>query len=217
MSSAESSVAQAWRRIETWCEEHFPAFLGTLQPGATSEEIAAFEQEIGRELPAEVRESFTIHNGQERSRQQSSLFFNELLGLEEALAHWKTWAASEPCLDDLEHMTSAPADSIALAFANPGWIPLTSESSLEDHLGVDLAPGPAGQSGQIINFGQNEEDKYVLASSWGEFLNFVADLLEKYETVVDAPYWVALKEFPEMCFHDVLRELWNSGRWPPRS
>nr|WP_305955588.1 SMI1/KNR4 family protein [Pseudomonas sp. R2-60-08W] len=39
-----------------------------------------------------------------------------------------------------------------------------------NHLGVDLDPGEYGVSGQVINFGSDEEEKFVLASSVGTFM-----------------------------------------------
>jgi hypothetical protein len=56
-------VAESWRRIEKWLSGHCPEVLASLLPGASDEEIAAFEEAIGRELPEDVRESCRIRDG----------------------------------------------------------------------------------------------------------------------------------------------------------
>jgi hypothetical protein len=54
-----------------------------------------------------------------------------------------------------------------------------------DYLGIDLDPGPGGVVGQVTNFGRNSDDKYVLATSWGQFLEDFADELEVGNYVID--------------------------------
>ncbi|OWK45110.1 hypothetical protein FRUB_01441 [Fimbriiglobus ruber] len=76
-----------------------------------------------------------------------------------------------------EDITSVPTGVIQPDYANPGWIPLTKAASAS-HLAADLAPGPTGSAGQIINFGRDEWEKWVLAASWGEFLHSYAKFLE---------------------------------------
>lgn len=58
-------------------------------------------------------------------------------------------------------------------YANRNWIPLTAGS---DHL--DFDPGPNGTVGQVINFGRDEDEKDVIASSFGDFLQWYVKELE---------------------------------------
>ena len=62
-------------------------------------------------------------------------------------------------------------------YASPGWIPFASDSG-GNCLGIDLDPGPTGTRGQVINFGRDEDEKFVLAPSMNEFLEWFADQLE---------------------------------------
>lgn len=78
-----------------------------------------------------------------------------------------------------EEMIAVPVGTIQLDYANLGWVPMTKAASAS-HLAVDLAPGPAGSAGQIMNFGRDECEKCVLASSWGEFLLSYAKFLGSY-------------------------------------
>lgn len=211
------SARSAWSRLESWCQRHHPRLLGVLNPGASVGETRAVEQAIGRPLPPDVRESFAIHSGGERF-----LFGFDLLTLELLVAEWQTWRGLEGHNEEFrDGMESSPKDAIALDYANPGWIPLTHDPG-GNHLGVDLAPGPTGTVGQVINFGRNEEHKCVLASGWAEFLADFATFLESGAVSVADPDhlhgWfdacgVALGE--RHC-HDALRQWRRDGRWPPR-
>lgn len=104
-----------------------------------------------------------------------------------SLGHWTFWAemvgASERGEDDgmLDEFgqgsTSSPEGAIRQLHVCPAWIPLV-EMNDSNHIGIDLDPGPDGVTGQVINFGRDQEQKYVLASSWAHFLEDVADELE---------------------------------------
>ncbi|GHE61417.1 MULTISPECIES: SMI1/KNR4 family protein [Streptomyces] len=52
---AERQVADAWQRIESWLRQHAPATAEILRPGASEEEIAAFQQALGVRAPAELK------------------------------------------------------------------------------------------------------------------------------------------------------------------
>ena len=85
----------------------------------------------------------------------------------------------------------APSSSPSMpsAFASPAGagFPLHWDGN-RNYLGIDLDPGPNGVVGQVINFGGDERRKYVLATSWGRFLEDFADELEAGNFVLDAKH-----------------------------
>jgi len=83
-------------------------------------------------------------------------------------------------------VTSFPQGAIRRLHADRGWIPLVGMGAqTSNHVGIDLDPGPAGVVGQVINFGGDEGDKFVLASSWAQFLEDFADELEAGNYTID--------------------------------
>lgn len=206
------SARSAWTRLENWCRQHHPRLLDEFFPGATPEKITAVEEAIGQRLPADVRESFAIHNS-------SGLF---ILGLEhlsttELILSWQFWRESDYPNDDYRHLRSSfPELAIQLDYSNAGWIPLVMWEN--DYLGVDLAPGRAGSVGQFINFGRNEDRKCVLASGWAEFLGDYATFLESGAVVDFAP---DCDDWFDRCHaaigghpHDALLKRRQAGNWP---
>lgn len=193
------AVADSWKRIEAWLDAHLPPYKHTLRPGLSKKDLAKFEKAVGMPLPEDVRQSWRIHDGQcalpddvfEALLKEDDetapdnfigvVFGDSLLDFESALKEWRSWTkiADENYSDVDEWQTSSPGGAVQRRYATRGWIPLgTLGSSDVDYFGVDLNPGPNGVVGQVINFGRNEENKYVLATSWARFLSDVADELE---------------------------------------
>lgn len=104
---------------------------------------------------------------------------------------------------------SVPPGAVQKAYAHPAWIPLVRDWG-GNNLAVDLAPGPAGQWGQVILFGRDYDTKYVVARSWAAFLALVADDLNSGKWFVDEETnELKLREFKkarvEPAYFDILR------------
>lgn len=210
------AARSAWTRLDRWFEVNHPRVLQTLNPGASPEEIEAVERSIGQTLPPDVRASLAIHNG----GLQHPILGDDLLSTPQVIAEWREWRGLESYNEEFRwSMESFPEGAVALDYANSGWIPLTQGGS--DYLGIDLAPGPSGSVGQVMNFGRDEEHKCVLASGWAEFLADLATFLESgavsgfdpNSSNVDDWYSDAMDN--TNC-HDVLTRWRKEGRWPPR-
>lgn len=182
------SVAFSWRRIERWLRVHAPEILDALRPGASQQQISSFEQAAGLTLPKDVRETYRIHDGQEESYpgpivgepfdplQESQT----IIGLYRKMCDEYELADADCELD--ASCTSYPVDAIRCRYFNWRWIPIGDWDG--NAYGIDLDPGPNGVSGQVINFGRDEEQKYVLALSWAHFLEDIADELEAGNLVI---------------------------------
>lgn len=116
-------------------------------------------------------------------------------------------------------VTSFPEGAIRRLHANRGWIPLVGMGAqTSNHIGIDLDPGPDGVVGQVINFGGDESDKFVLATSWGRFLEDFADELEAGNYVIDMGRQFEeflLREPPGRLFQNY--EAWSQAKSPPNS
>ena len=167
---------QVWDRIEAWLSLHAPAIAAGLNPPASVEALDATERFLGVELPDDVRSSYLRHDGQP---QDSPWMLEgwEWLSLERLRDEWKVW---KDLLDggDFEGIES-DADGVTVVkdWWNPRWIPLTYSGS-GDHHCLDLAPGPGGKLGQIIEMWHDEGSRPVVADSFRAWLAEFADDLE---------------------------------------
>ncbi|MEW2353157.1 hypothetical protein [Spirillospora sp. NPDC029432] len=109
-----------------------------------------------------VRAVLRMHNGQRETMLAGragtavpclpTLMF---LSTDLILQEWRMWQK----VGDVVDGTVLPGAEgiIKPLYGSPGWIPLWSDPVSADYVGLDLGPGPKGTSGQIIDFGRDEE------------------------------------------------------------
>ncbi|HEX8693753.1 MAG TPA: SMI1/KNR4 family protein [Longimicrobium sp.] len=172
---------EVWRRIEAWLAAHAPAIAAGLNPPASAGEIDETERFLGVRLPDDVRASYLRHDGQS---QDSPWMMNgwEWLSLTRIRDEWKVW---KDVLDSGAFAAiESDADGVSVRrdWWNPAWIPVTY-SGCGDHHCLDLAPGPRGISGQVIEMWHDEGARPVVADGFGAWLSQFADDLEAGELV----------------------------------
>jgi cell wall assembly regulator SMI1 len=178
-------------RIERWFGAHLSEFLADLSPGCSEAELAELERLVGTDLPDDFMDLYRWRDGQ-KTRHYSGIFYGlPFISLAEVRQEWLGW---KPLFGDSSFdspsFKSAPSGAIKEMYASPGWIPFAIDGG-GNSLGIDLDPGPAGTRGQVINFGRDEFEKFVLAPSLDAFFVWLAGQLEKgnfsITEVPDAP------------------------------
>ena len=179
---------EVWKRLEAWLNENLPETLAGLNKGCTEADIVRLERETGIALPDSFRTFYSMHDGQ-RLLEGAGLFYGiELLPLSDILRAWNVWLdviewAKQTGNDMDESQISLMPGKVKALYANDKWIPFASFLD-SNHLGLDFDPGPEGKIGQVINFGRDEEQKAVLAHSFGEFIDRYIAGLESGEAVI---------------------------------
>jgi cell wall assembly regulator SMI1 len=85
-------VSHSWKRIDSWAEENYPELFDQLGEGATNNDLNDLENQLDSSLPADVRESLMIHDGQERGGTPTGIIFSGmLLDCEEMVQEWDNW------------------------------------------------------------------------------------------------------------------------------
>lgn len=216
-----TKISEAWERIEDWCAQNHPALLDELNGGASRRQVAVVEEKIQRPLPEDVRESLLLHNGQPDDTEFPLLFGQLALKscdqIVEAYERCKGWTGCDP--GELPtNYTFFPEEAITNCYHHDAWIPITEEHGNGNYLAVDLAPGPQGIHGQIIDFGADIYDHGVLAPSWADFLLSYAKLLESGllgEFDTDPDLWRdSFDSLFEQNSLDALVGWVKAGRWP---
>ena len=90
--------------------------------------------------------------------------------------------------------TSTPENTIQKKYFHYKWLPVFSDSG-GNYIGIDLDPDINGTKGQVINFGRNEEDMFVLAENLEQlFDKLLAEASKPENQLVDS----------ETHLHDIL-------------
>ncbi len=85
-------VSDSWRRIEHWTQKHYPELCDQMCAPATETDVDELENELQLNLPGDVRESFFVHDGQERGGHPTGLFFGvAVLDCEEVVEEYNVW------------------------------------------------------------------------------------------------------------------------------
>lgn len=167
-----SELTTLFERLESWLAAHAPQIYTGLTPGTSEDDLHDLETLIGRKLPDDYHALYRRHGDWGRALRLTHL------PLPEVQREWLLWEslAHEDFATTPEGHTSQPPGAVTPRYVNLGWIPFLTDHG-GNSVGVDLAPGAAGQWGQVITFGRDEREKFVLADSLGDFLReYVARL-----------------------------------------
>jgi cell wall assembly regulator SMI1 len=183
------NATELWRRYVGWLERHAPLAHANLAGAASAEQIAEVERVTGCALPEGVKDVWRLNNGQRETMIASTV--NDaivciptlsFLSTELAISIWREWdklRRTDAGIDELQRCGSSPEEGVVQPlYTHPGWIPLWSDPTSADFVGVDLAPGPKGQSGQIINFGRDEEEHRRYALRFEDLLQILLEEVE---------------------------------------
>ena len=175
----EEDITPVLARLDAWYAANLLPDKYIFNPPATDAQIDAFEQLVGIRLPRSYRQLYKWHDGEDDDR-RGHIYGLPLLPLKQATADWKSWTSTLTEVGGNRYAVPSegwPEGAVDPAYINPGWMPLTNDGS-GGHVGLDFDPWPGGRVGQVILYGRDEDVKVVLAESLGQFLNWVAELLE---------------------------------------
>lgn len=176
-----------WQRIERWIAANTDGDLA-LRPGAPESEIAAFEAQLGRRLPEDLRASYLIHDGQDMP---SVRWFDGERRLHPLASIAKEWA--DGYADETEDPDGPAEDPRAMhIMQHRDRVPLIGVQYWDgDNVYCDFLPGPKGREGQLLY--RMDIELGVIASSWREFLEEYARKLEAGELI----YTKGVDMYPE--------------------
>jgi cell wall assembly regulator SMI1 len=178
---------RVWGRIEAWLAANAPAVAASLNPPAPADELAEAERFLGVQLPDAVRRSYLRHDGQ-APRAMGMLDCWKWLPLAEVR---RTWAGCKDLRDRGvfgEWCSHTNGGVVVSDWWSPGWVPLTRSATGDNHC-LDLAPGPQGKYGQVIQFIHNHGARPVVAAGFEEWLAAFADDLEAGKYAVSESLW----------------------------
>ncbi len=174
---------ELWEALESWLGQNLPEVIADLNPGCSSEQLHELERCLNCDLPEDFKAFYRRHNGQKG--EVTGIFCGlPFLSMDDLLDQWSAWrelaqdfAKEAEDFGEENYATqitgeSYPVDAIKPIYINLKWIPFSHDGS-GNHLGIDLDPGSAGIIGQVINFGTDESNKFVLASSITEFMTWI--------------------------------------------
>lgn len=176
-------IAESFARILRWADAHLPLLRQSLRPPASEGDLQSFEALLGQTLPQDVRELYRLADGQIPFQFGQTPYYPGLFvslpfnPLETVTRHWRQARELEAEFNSDEFLSSFPPDAIKIIDSNRGWIPISDDAG-GNHIAIDLDPGPAGNFGQVIITGTDEQERVRVASSLSAFLHWAAGEFE---------------------------------------
>jgi cell wall assembly regulator SMI1 len=177
-----------WQRLREYLQREAPTVLASLNPPASEREIVAAQAALGMELPADLRASLLVHNGQhveiplipqEHGRRGEMMAtWGELLPLEKIIC---------TSVREMGFIADMAADPVSWHFEFHGpvrrdrawkWIDVVDPGT-GHRIAVDLNPAPSGAAGQVISVLGRPEAIWVLAPSYRVWFE---QLVERFES-----------------------------------
>ncbi|HEY9060006.1 MAG TPA: SMI1/KNR4 family protein [Pseudobacteroides sp.] len=174
------SVKELWDLVTAVYEKEKPDYKSYLNPAVELKEVSTIEEKMGIQLPDELKSLYLCNNG-EKENLEGSILGLRFLSVGEMFLSWCDWLY---VLKDKELMKacekeaeSVPENAVRKVYVNRKWIPFAHDQE-GNYIGIDLDPDENGTVGQIINYGSDENRKYVIAKSLREFLFIMVKVLE---------------------------------------
>ncbi len=175
-------MKETLEKLKAQVESIIPGSLALLGDPAKAEELARLEKKFNQAFPEDVRMLYLTHNGEKG-------YYGMFLGLQlstlaELEEEWDTWSSMPEKVNEQMPSSSTPTSHIKKMHYNKKWIPICKDFG-GNNIGIDMDPDSEGTVGQVINFGAEETDKYVIAKSLEDFLKFISTSIEQgnYYTV----------------------------------
>jgi cell wall assembly regulator SMI1 len=190
IARSAAPVAASWQRLDRWYKTHAPEVIESLRPGASEQEISAIEKESGVQLPDSLRQSYMVHDGENDMAYPGAIIgvpYDPVDSIPYKTQSSRKWLekydSSDTDFEGDRGCTSVPPDAIRRRCFSSSLIAICYRDGA--CIGIDLDPGPNGVPGQVVNFGNDlDEWRFVLAVSWGHFLEDIADELEAGNLVI---------------------------------
>lgn len=159
-----------------------------LNPPASEAELLALQEEIGFDLPDDLKALYLKANGQidiyhaESAEPGKVLtpFFGayDFISIERAVTSYRLWKGIFDEYGETFHESFneeiigvRQGDPVYPEYWRPGWLPFSIDGGGNSYA-VDLSPPPSGTYGQVIVIGSDEDERRVLAPSISAFLQF---------------------------------------------
>jgi cell wall assembly regulator SMI1 len=161
-----TDIQRVWREYRSELASKAPLAFANLAGPAAPQAIAAVEATLGQALPGELRDLLILNDGQVKPMECCALPGLIFLSCSQIAKEWTMWAKLRDSegpdnLESLNDSCRALEPGVLDVYTHPGWIPLLKDGERADYLGLDLAPTVQGSSGQVINFGRDEERHFI--------------------------------------------------------
>ncbi|NBP70735.1 MAG: hypothetical protein EBR30_13140 [Cytophagia bacterium] len=174
-NSNDQSMTNHWNTYKVYLRSTLPIYYERLNAPASHAEIQDLELMIGGDLPQDFKLLYTENNGEDES------WFNGgvLCGMRMlTISQIKNEIKKQKEIENSYNFNAKwsgeiwPEETIRTGAYYEKWIPVFTDNN-GNFIGIDLTPASRGKYGQVINFGTDEYDHFVIAESLSELIELM--------------------------------------------
>lgn len=176
------SIASSWRIISRILKKESIETFNSFNKPVSAGDIARLEREFSLKLPSTYVNSMKIYNG---IKDHDFLNYMRLLDANEVIESLLAQREVQSLYEFKGYKTTAKSKTRNDKRWRDKWLPIASDDG-GDFIIIDLDPGPAGDRGQIVRWKNIDGKNRVLAKSYAQWLNLIANELTERRFLVDA-------------------------------
>ena len=197
-----ANISDSWDRIVAWLKSNASQVLTQHQDRVGDVELNELEKTIGCELPEDVKRFYKLVNGDNPNEASSGIFpsiddFDHMAYGPLAISQLqREWEIQKELLEggDFEGCEPEEVDSgIRNESWNTGWIPFAGNGG-GDLYCIDMVPAEGGTVGQIISHNHATYDHKLLARSYCDYFENLAERLENGELTFSDKWGVRISD-----------------------
>ncbi|MFI0980714.1 SMI1/KNR4 family protein [Streptomyces sp. NPDC021093] len=172
MAVAQRQTNEAWSRIANWLGRHAPLSHAALRAGLSTEAIAALEDDLHMQVPAELRALWMLTGGDDGVDGAGCLPGNQALMAPDAVVDWYRQQMDSQARQDALNARCPDDDRITVW--NASWIPIAAYGPTDHTSGLYLDTA-TGHLGRWSRYNEGPGDSVETLTS---YLEDIADTLE---------------------------------------
>lgn len=179
-NSNDESITDHWNTYKVYLRTTLPIYYERLNTPASHTEIEDLELMIGSELPDDFKLLYSENNGEDESWFNGGILCGmRMLTISQIKGEMKQLKEIEDNYNFNSKWKgeSRPEGTIKLGAHYEKWIPVFTDNN-GNFIGIDLTPDSKGKYGQVINFGTDEYDHFVISTSLSGFIKLINEQFE---------------------------------------
>ncbi|MEK3911270.1 SMI1/KNR4 family protein [Paenibacillus sp. FSL H7-0331] len=169
----------------TRLQAYVPDLPHRLNGPAAPEAINHLEAVTGYHFPEAFKQFYAIYDG---DKGLGGIYMGlEGLSIDNMRIHWNHNRLYSSNLQS--DVISYESNKIKEVSFHPDWFPIAHDGG-GNYLGMDFSPGAKGTYGQLINYGRDEQQLYVISESFESFLGYILCQYEKGRCTVQRDEFV---------------------------
>ncbi|MAU84055.1 MAG: hypothetical protein CME34_19725 [Gordonia sp.] len=186
LGTADEDIGVQFALILEFYAKYAPNMRARFRPPATGADFSRYEEFFGESFPDDLAPVMKLANGCPRD---GDFFLHQLLGVDEVIETRRGMELMRRHYagmvnGDYPLIVSLKPSIVSARYWSDGWIPFTATDG-DGGLALDLSPEIDGRTGQVVNYGLDENWRACVAPTVAGLLARINELITAGRFLID--------------------------------